>query len=63
MRRFIAIIALLITIVAHPERSAAQYNRSYIYWVGQQCMINNDYRQAIDVLNVLLRHDEKDFDA
>ena len=63
MRRFIAIIALLITIVAHPERSVAQYNRSYIYWVGQQCMINNDYREAIDILNVLLRHDSKDFDA
>ena len=63
MKRFVAIIALLVMVVALPQRSAAQYNRSYIYWVGQQCMINNDYREAIDVLNVLLRHDEKDFDA
>ena len=64
MRRLIAIIALLVVIVvALPVRSAAQYNRSYIYWAGQQCMINNDYREAIDLLNVLLRHDTKDFDA
>ena len=63
MKRFVAIITLLVMVVALPQRSAAQYNRSYIYWVGQQCMINNDYREAIDVLNVLLRHDEKDFDA
>lgn len=63
MRRIVAIIALLIVVVALPQRGTAQYNRSYIYWVGQQCMINNDYREAIDVLNVLLRHDEKDFDA
>ena len=63
MRRIVAIIALLVMVVALPQRSAAQYNRSHIYWVGQQCMINNDYREAIDLLNVLLRHDEKDFDA
>ena len=46
-----------------PQRSEAQYNRNYIYWVGQQCMVDNKYREAIDILNVLIRHDSKDFDA
>ena len=63
MKRLVAIIALILMVVTPPEDSVAQFNRSYIYWVGQKCMINNDYRPAIDVLNVLLRHDEKDFDA
>ncbi len=63
MKRLLAIIALLILGVALPQESAAQYNRSYIYWVGQQRMIDNDYREAIELLNILLRHDEKDFDA
>lgn len=58
-----AIIILLLLALTLPERVAAQYNRNYIYWVGQQCMVDNRYREAIDVLNVLLRHDNTDFDA
>lgn len=49
--------------LALTTESSAQYNRNYIYWVGQQCMVKNNYREAIDVLNVLIRHDDKDFDA
>ena len=44
-------------------RVEAQYNRNYIYWMGQQKMVNNNYHEAIEILNVLLRHDAKDFDA
>ncbi|MBQ8493289.1 MAG: tetratricopeptide repeat protein [Alistipes sp.] len=62
MKRALVIILLLITLLT-TERVAAQYNRNYIYWVGQQCMVDGNYREAIDVLNVLIRHDEKDFDA
>lgn len=62
MKRALVVIFLLITLFI-PERVAAQYNRNYIYWVGQQCMVDGDYREAIDVLNVLIRHDSKDFDA
>ena len=62
MKRFLTII-LLLFVLALPEKSDAQYNRNYIYWVGQQSMINNNYREAIDILNVLLRHDKQDFDA
>ena len=62
MRRAILVILLLLALTL-PERVAAQYNRNYIYWVGQQCMVDSRYREAIDVLNVLLRHDNKDFDA
>ena len=63
MKRYIVTILLLIACLTLSTRVAAQYNRNYIYWVGQQCMVDNNYREAIDVLNVLLRHDDSDFDA
>ena len=62
MRRAILAILMLLA-VALPQRGAAQYNRNYIYWVGQQCMVDNKYREAIDILNVLIRQDERNFDA
>ena len=55
----IFMVAMLFT----PEWGSAQYNRNYIYWMGQQSMVKSDYREAIDILNLLLRHDEHDFDA
>ena len=36
-----------------PVDADAQYDRNYIYWVGRQCMMENNYREAIDVLSVL----------
>lgn len=41
----------------------AQYNPQYFFWVGRNCMINNDYREAIRTLNTLLRHDEDAFEG
>ena len=62
MRDVVAIVMLLVAL-ALPHEVAAQYNRNYIYWMGQQKMVNNDYHDAIDILNMLIRHDAKDFDA
>ena len=63
MRRLLTIILLLFAVCLLPGRADAQYNRNYIYWMGQQRMVNNEYREAIDILNLLLRYDSKDFDA
>ncbi|MBQ5737800.1 MAG: tetratricopeptide repeat protein [Alistipes sp.] len=63
MRRLITIIMLLFVLSLSTNRSEAQYNRNYIYWMGQQKMVNNNYHEAIEVLNLLLRHEAKDFDA
>ena len=60
-RLVVAILFALLCVV--PEMGLAQYNRNYIYWVGQQCMVDNKYREAIDILNVLIRQDERNFDA
>ena len=64
MRRLLfTIIAVLAVVCVLPQRVEAQYNRNYIYWMGQQKMVNNNYHEAIEILNVLLRHDANDFDA
>ena len=57
------LIIALVALIALPHMADAQYNRNYIYWVGQQCMVRNNYSEAVDLLNVLIRHDERDFDA
>lgn len=62
MRGLFATILLLL-LLALPQQGSAQYDRNYIYWVGQRCMVDNKYSEAIDVLNVLLRHDDRDYDA
>lgn len=63
MKRLIIVTIVLITTALLPSRVVAQYDRNYIYWVGQQSMVENNYPEAIEVLNVLLRHDPNDFDA
>ena len=60
MRRYIVAIVVFLAL-ALGARVEAQYNRNYIYWMGQQKMVNNNYHEAIEILNVLLRHDAKDF--
>ena len=35
----------------------AQYDRNYFFWIGRNYLIDNKYREAIDILNVLLRSD------
>lgn len=63
MKRLIIVTIVLIATALLPSRVVAQYDRNYIYWVGQQSMVENNYPEAIEVLNVLLRHDPNDFDA
>ena len=38
--------------------ASTQYNKDYFYYMGRHFMMNDDYYQAIKVLNVLLRFDE-----
>lgn len=62
MRKFIfgtvVLAALLCGAHAH-----AQYNREYFFWMGQRCMMDNNYQEAIRTLNTLLRFDEDAFEG
>lgn len=41
----------------------AQYNKEYYFWMGRSLMMNNDYREAIRTLNILLRFDDDAHEA
>ena len=40
-------------------KAHAQLNRDYFYYVAQQCIVQERYREAIDVLGILLRRSEE----
>ncbi len=61
--RQLLVILMFIVACAVPQSVEAQYNRNYIYWMGQQRMVANNYHEAIEILNVLIRHDARDFNA
>lgn len=52
--KFLLIVALTVTAFT----ASTQYNKDYFYYMGRHFMMNDDYYQAIKVLNVLLRFDE-----
>ena len=41
----------------------AQYNRDYFFYVGRKQMMENDFREAIRTLNVLLHFDDKAYEG
>lgn len=54
---------LLIIFIFKGLDSSAQYNKNYFYYMGQNYLIDNKYRDAIETLNVLLRFDPKAHEA
>ena len=44
-------------------KAHAQLNRDYFYYVAQQCIVQERYREAIDVLGILLRADTTAYDG
>jgi tetratricopeptide (TPR) repeat protein len=41
----------------------AQYNRDYFFYVGRKQMMENDFKEAIRTLNVLLHFDDKAYEG
>ena len=41
----------------------AQYNRDYFFYIGRKQMMENDFKEAIRTLNVLLRFDDKAYEG
>ena len=41
----------------------AQYNRDYFFYIGRKQMMDNDFKEAIRTLNVLLRFDESAYEG
>ena len=63
MRKSILKAALTIIFLLSAWCASTQYNKDYFIYVGRQLMMENNYRDAIRTLNVLLRFDKEAYDA
>ncbi len=61
--RIVRLLILALWVACTSTVVRAQYNRDYFFWVGRQCMVNDDYQEAIRTLNTLLRFDEEAFEG
>jgi len=62
MRRVVITVVMAVALVCGMQ-TQAQYNREYFFWMGQRCMMDNNYREAIRTLNTLLRFDEDAYEG
>ena len=56
------VIAILFVLFATTS-VVAQYNRDYFFYVGRRQMMDNDFKEAIRTLNILLRFDEDAYEG
>lgn len=61
MRR--KIIAILFILFAVTQIVTAQYNRDYFFYIGRRQMMENDFKEAIRTLNILLRFDDDAYEG
>ena len=57
-----ALIAILLFLFATTS-AVAQYNRDYFFYVGRRQMVDNDFKEAIRTLNILLRFDDDAYEG
>ena len=58
------IVSLLFSLtLLFSTNTHAQYNKEYFFWVGRNCMMNNNYQEAITTLNILLRFEPDVYEA
>ncbi len=62
MGRKIYVFILGLLLLGNVECSA-QYNRDYFFWVGRKHMMDNDFKEAIRTLNILLRFDDDAYEG
>lgn len=61
VRRLVAILALVFVLCA--GETHAQYNKRYIAWASRNMLASDNYKEAIDILNVLIRSDKESYEA
>lgn len=63
MRKGIIKATLTIALLLSAWCASTQYNKDYFVYMGRQLMMEDNYRDAIRTLNVLLRFDKDAYDA
>ena len=61
MRRLVSILVMLFVLCAGD--ACAQYNKRYIAWASRNMLASDNYKEAIDILNVLIRSDRESYEA
>lgn len=61
MKRLVTILALLVVLCV--GQSHAQYNKRYIAWASRNMLASDNYDEAINILNVLIRSDKESYEA
>ncbi len=62
-RTILSVLLLLMIAFVSVLPIRGQYNKDYFYWLSRNSMINNDYRNAINILNSVLRFDENAYEG
>lgn len=63
MRKGIIKASLTLALLLSAWCASTQYNKDYFVYMGRQLMMEDNYRDAIRTLNVLLRFDKDAYDA
>ncbi len=63
MRRLRVLILGALLLLCGVFNTSAQYNKEYFFWLGRQHMMENDFREAIRTLNILLRFDDDAYEG
>ncbi len=61
--RLQSLILVAVLVLCCVSKVSAQYNKEYFFWVGRQQMMENDFREAIRTLNILLRFDDDAYEG
>ena len=54
---------LTVVLIVLAWGASTQYNKEYFFHMGRKSMMNNNYQDAIQTLNVLLRFDQDAYEA
>lgn len=61
MKKIATLIVMLFVLCV--SGTHAQYNKRYISWASRNMLASDNYKDAIDILNVLLRSDKESYEA
>lgn len=64
MKRLLAALFLLLSVCLQGGGEAfAQLNKPYFFYKGRELIVSGDYREAIEMLNLLLRTETKEYEG
>lgn len=64
MKKILAFLSLLLSVCLHGGGEAsAQLNKPYFFYKGRELIVAGNYREAIEMLNLLLRTETKEYEG